>query len=621
VVAVTLLANPHSLHGQGLGDSLADRLRAASNSGSAKPEAGSDQAKSTQDDSAASAATTVAASTSAFGNAPFDLDMLGPLFAKPQPIAESDSAPDLSREAERSFLAGDQAVALRLMFGHMAADYESAQSLIRTVKYSKLLRRPVWNIRFGVSMSVRESGAVTDDANPIPVDGQVRGGRLAGGAGNRQATSNSANQLADAFRGLGNRRNRNSRSSNRQITNSAAAGANIGLNPLGSATAVAGDSTAGLETGKTLNEQAERDLDETLGLVSHVVGEEFTTRYKRGDFGPLLINVSESDLSNDAPATASALAPATAPNRSRPSLGGGLRSLRGNRATAAPPATAPNQTLPRLGSGGLQPLSGRSTPANPPASSPAPNQSLPRLGAGGLRPLSGNPVPSPAATTTPGTSNAFNTATQAEPEAKAEPVALSSPDSLPMWKPGIVFVGSGATKEMIQRAKDADLDVLIHFEVTLKSTRDEPVQNISRCRLINVATGKSFGVSKPMDSNEEQLKSANGDGGRDYVGKRIANLILIIDRDFKVAPLPKLTPEVARRRVGSLLSTAAEKSLRTLAEIRLYQLQQLLTNEEVELAFDIVGGADSLLFLHGTAKERAAIARKWAVKPPTKAGS
>ncbi len=53
-------------------------------------------------------------------------------------------------------------------------------------------------------------------------------------------------------------------------------------------------------------------------------------------------------------------------------------------------------------------------------------------------------------------------------------------------------------------------------------------------------------------------------------------------------------------------------SLRTLAEVRLYQRQNLLTEDEVLMAFDIVGGEQAMQLLSASEDEKIKIVHKWA---------
>jgi hypothetical protein len=101
---------------------------------------------------------------------------------------------------------------------------------------------------------------------------------------------------------------------------------------------------------------------------------------------------------------------------------------------------------------------------------------------------------------------------------------------------------------------------------------------------------------------------------REYVEQQLSNLFAIIDRDVMVVDMPPLSPEIARRRISSLIASPNARSLRTLAEIRFYEALELIDTAEVEAAFDIIGGVDALMLLHGALDERIAMARKWAIK-------
>ena len=195
--------------------------------------------------------------------------------------------------------------------------------------------------------------------------------------------------------------------------------------------------------------------------------------------------------------------------------------------------------------------------------------------------------------------------------------ALSTaPEPLPMWQPGIVYLGLvDSFVDAIPAARAANIDLILHFDVALKPGRNETMQNISRCRLIDVAAKKSIAVSKGMDNREAaQMAGAGRMGEREYVEEQLSNLFGIIDRQVKVVDLPTLTPEVARRRIAALIASPNSRSLRTLAEVRLYEARELIDASEVEAAFDIVGGVDALMLLHGSLDERLAMAREWAIK-------
>jgi hypothetical protein len=192
---------------------------------------------------------------------------------------------------------------------------------------------------------------------------------------------------------------------------------------------------------------------------------------------------------------------------------------------------------------------------------------------------------------------------------------MDAGEPMAMWQPGIIFLGEGDIADVMPSARAAQVDLLLHFEVVLKAGRNDNVQNTSRCRLMNVATGKQEIVSKGMSNVEaSQMTRAGRQTERDYVMAQLRSLFSFVDRSATVSELPALTPEIARRRVEALVGSPQSRSLRTLAEVRMYQAKNLLTAEEVEAVFDIVGGAEGLLMLHGPQSEKLEMARQWALQ-------
>ena len=59
----------------------------------------------------------------------------------------------------------------------------------------------------------------------------------------------------------------------------------------------------------------------------------------------------------------------------------------------------------------------------------------------------------------------------------------------------------------------------------------------------------------------------------------------VIDKNFRVTEMPKLTLEGAKTRIGQILENKDEDPLRSLAEIQYYHTQGLLSDELFELAY------------------------------------
>jgi hypothetical protein len=432
---------------------------------------------------------------------------LKPIFASDIKI-DVRTGPALEMQAKEVFLAGNHALACKLLHGHIAAEYDQASPALAKVKLSKLLKRPIWNLRWAISMAVRGADDVSD---PSPI-----------GSG---ASSHYLNDgMAMDFR--------SSRQPDRAdfMDDPMDDGLMMGMKK----------QTAVEEIPSMLSDDAAEQLAKNLGGVAEAFATEFEKRFAAGDFGTIFQAepnvVDESD--------SMALLP-------------GLKQ-------------PPNASRPR-------PLSHRSPGRN---------------------------------------SSDDHAPTIRKPVAE---LISNVPPPLPMWRPGIVFLGVGPSSEIIETAKAEKIDLLIHFDVVLKSQgrqNQTSVQNVSRARLIHVSKGKSLIVSKAMDSSEvQQMQSAGRlSDPRSYIDEQMSALWRLVDRDIKLVELPNLSPESARRRISSLLERAGVRNLRSLAEVRLYQSLGLITEEEANKAYHMIGGSDALTMMHGPRDERLEMAKTWTIE-------
>ena len=456
-----------------------------------------------------------------------------PLFA-PAQVAPVESGPFLGREAEDAFKAGNPLLALALMFGHMSVEERDALVALQTVKYNALLRRPVWNIRWGVSLSVR--GDITGDPQPIKEGassqrrrsgagganfagpGAGRGGGLNAGGFDSGDGFPGGGQLGGLiedegmYEGMEDGMEMGDEMGDEMGMEGMAQGYGRGTGRQQQNAAAAAPSIPAREM---LSEQARVVFDKNLGLVASVVGDELRKRFEQGAFGPLFATV-----------------------------------------------TAPTP-----------PVDGNGAAGNAGANSSH---------------VVGSSV---------------------------NDLLMDAGQSMPMWQPGVIFLGEAPVADIMQNARAAQVDLLLHFDISLNAGNNDYVKNTSRCRLMNVATGKQLIISKGMSNSEvTQVTRAGRQTERDYVMSQLSPVLNFIDREATVSDLPPLTPEIARRRVEALVGSPQSRSLRTLAEVRMYQAKNLLTAEEVEVVFDIVGGPDGLLMLHGPQLEKLEMARQWALQ-------
>ncbi|KAA5540287.1 hypothetical protein FYK55_21930 [Roseiconus nitratireducens] len=422
------------------------------------------------------------------------------------------SGPVLSNESLVAYSIGNYPLAMELYFGHMVAEYENASNELNLAKFSRLMKRPVWQLRWGISYTVR--GEATD---PQPIrESATRGGGFdsSGFAGEEGDMAMQEQMMQQQMmqeeqmmqqQMMQEEQMMQEQMMQEQMMMENSFGSGMGGRRNNNAPLAPPTPAERLASGERtmLSEAVETELDETLGLVIAVLGEELSSRYAQGDFGRAMTDITAES---------------------------GVK-----------------ETI----------------------------------------------------------SAAFVDAVE------------SSPEPLPLWRPGIQFVGKDASDQNTLVARKAGIDLMLHFDVLLKPIRGDFVQNICRCRLIHVPTGKSLGVSKSIDSLEFAQKTRlRGMSGREYVSEQLSNLMGIIDREVKTIDLPALTPEVAKRRIGTLLASGGGKNLRTLAEVRLYQSLNLLSEPDVLMAFDIVGGEEALQMVYGPEEERLALVHQWAVKRP-----
>ncbi|EMI23011.1 signal peptide protein [Rhodopirellula maiorica SM1] len=406
---------------------------------------------------------------------------------------------------------------MELFFGNLVIEPEKASEQLNSVKYSAMLKRPVWQIRWGTSLAVRgddtgDKGAITE-----------------GSGGKRPSSGFQDEEFGPSEFGSGE----------------------FGME--------AGGMGRGNNATANLDQTAEAELEEALGLVAEVIAEQFSVRFSRGDFGLALSSIAP-------PPSVVATPDNNEGDSMEQEMDEAMERERMEQERMRMEQEQMDMEMERSMASGSEFGSNRAAEME----AVAPLDDTPKIDPG-LEPF-------------------------------------------PMWKPGIVYLGSVSSAEATKKAKARDIDFILHFDVILKEGREGAIQNISRCRMIRVADGKTIGLSKASDSVEVQRP---GTVARDYVNEQVANLFAIIDRQMVLADMPKLSPEIAKRRIASLFSGSKADRIKALAEIRLYQSQQLISDEDAEKAFHIVGGADGMRLLYGTQEDQIATVHEWVTEALT----
>ncbi len=370
-------------------------------------------------------------------------------------------------QAALAFYSGDQNRSLSLLYAHVIADGAAADPVRQRIAFSRDLRRPVWQVRFGISTHLRLPDGFGSDPEPIR-----EGMQLTGVAGRR--TGAGGGYPGGAAPPMRNR-DEAMMAENRGIADANPA---AGVNGADFANPGSTTQAAVMAFGGATSQEAQQTIDANLGFVATVFRELFDQRQASGKFG---------------------------------------QAFEGMKAAAEKM---------------LQQSSGYSEPT------------------------------------------------------------LSA---LPMWTPGIDYVGDGPYATMLAQAKANRLDYLLHFEIAVKENRLGSPAYLTRCKLMNVETGETLGLSKAIDKYE--VVDARG-GMRAAIEAQLANLFEIIDKRITVVPMPELQPQQAVTRIDSLLATNRFGMLRNLAEINLFHSRKLLTDQQLNQCVYFLTGDKGLQAMH-----------------------
>jgi hypothetical protein len=99
--------------------------------------------------------------------------LAGLLNAVPADAVANKRPLTLWEQAALAFYQGDQTRALALFHAHLVADGDEAAAARSSVKYSRLLKRPVWAVRFGLSILPRVPSEFAGDPQPLRKDTKI----------------------------------------------------------------------------------------------------------------------------------------------------------------------------------------------------------------------------------------------------------------------------------------------------------------------------------------------------------------------------------------------------------------------------------------------------------------
>jgi hypothetical protein len=203
--------------------------------------------------------------------------------------------------------------------------------------------------------------------------------------------------------------------------------------------------------------------------------------------------------------------------------------------------------------------------------------------------------------------------------------AISGPGSKKADKlqlmPGVVVLGIGTPKEMLQVAANDGADVMLLFDVSITlNPRNGQITNASELQLYDVKKGTKLQSFKTPNNIQVQItRAAAKPDEDDIVEKALDNVFTYADEHLKVQEMLSLKPEQALNRAVTLTTSVDDNPLPTLTEIRYYHRKQLLTDEQFQQASQKLLGEDKAAKLVAAeADERKEAVAQWLPENRTK---
>lgn len=158
---------------------------------------------------------------------------------------------------------------------------------------------------------------------------------------------------------------------------------------------------------------------------------------------------------------------------------------------------------------------------------------------------------------------------------------------------GVVWLGqSNSREELLKKAREEGVDVLITYEISLRVPRmSDLVNNSTRIRISLVRDDSVWFTSAALDNRTVLLARERGQKGEDPVDKEVGRALAALDEKLRAAPLPaSLTSAVIQQRVASLVEQPFIDPWAAAVEVRFYAAKGWLQpQEELETIAKLIG--------------------------------
>lgn len=224
------------------------------------------------------------------------------------------------------------------------------------------------------------------------------------------------------------------------------------------------------------------------------------------------------------------------------------------------------------------------------------NQSQQLPGGGDFGTMGGNSMAPPR-----NNRNGRNNDQNSDEDYEADPTSLA---------PGLMMVGVGNKKQLLENAKSLNLDVLAIFEVKVKHSErrngDTSTKSNTRLSLYSVKTGEAIDTDSKSLSNRA-VASAREKDNEDPVELELDKVFTeMADDKFKAKDLPaSLNSDIATKRYDFLLSKKHANPLPILVEIKYYVDDGLISKNQYFAACEqLLGDVEAQDLIDGNLKQK-----------------
>lgn len=170
--------------------------------------------------------------------------------------------------------------------------------------------------------------------------------------------------------------------------------------------------------------------------------------------------------------------------------------------------------------------------------------------------------------------------------------------------PGIRLIGIGNRRVLTHVAQRNECDVLVVFEIDVKTTRSNQVHNSTKVQIVDAQSGREL-LELPELNNIKVEYDRNDRLKDDPVAVWADELKQFLDEQLALAALPELKPDDARARIAAISESPSETPLPSLAEAHLYFGLGLISEYEYREACQaITGKPEASVLVDGTESEK-----------------